>query len=296
MVPIGKLIKEIKKILDMIKFPHSIFALPFALTSYAIATKGKILPDKLLWIIVAMVSARSAAMSFNRYVDAEIDALNPRTMNRHIPQGLVNKSFALIFTIVCYMIFVFSAYKINKTCFHLSPIAVFVTAFYSYTKRFTWLSHFILGLALAIAPVGAWIAVKEEISLTSLLLAFAVFTWVSGFDIIYALQDIEFDRKYGLFSIPRFLGVEKSLILSRILHSLTFITLLLIKYLEPTLGWFYLLGVIAAGLILLREHSLIKPNDLSKIDIAFFNMNGYLSLTIFTFTAIDIFVGPLLSH
>lgn len=291
---IGRLYEETKKILDMIKFPHSIFALPFALTSYVIATKGIIDWEKLFWIIIAMVSARSAAMAFNRYVDAEIDALNPRTMNRHIPRGLIRKDFVLIFTIICYGIFVYSAYRINKTCFYLSPIAVFITVFYSYTKRFTWLSHFILGLALSIAPIGAWIAVKEKIELTPLLMGLAVLTWVSGFDIIYSLQDIDFDRSYGLYSIPRFLGIKRSLILARFLHTITFALLLSIKFVEPQLGITYIAGVLLAGLILLKEHSLIKPNDLSKLDIAFFNMNGYLSLTIFIFTSLDIFlIGKL---
>lgn len=293
MNPLVKLMENIKKVLDMIKFPHTIFALPFALTSAIIAMNGVILWDKLFWIILAMIGARSGAMAFNRWADAEIDALNPRTKNRHIPQGTIKKSFALVFSIISYGVFIYAAYRLNKTCFMLSPIAVFITAFYSYTKRFTWLSHFILGLSLAIAPVGAWLAIKEEISSTALMLSFAVLLWVAGFDIIYALQDIEFDKSYGLFSIPRFIGVKNSLILARVLHLLTFLLLLAVKLIENTLGAVYLVGVLISGVILYKEHSLLKPEDLSKLDVAFFNMNGYLSLTIFVFTSLDILITKL---
>ena len=278
------MIKGLKKLLDMIKFPHTVFALPFALTSALIAAKG--IPNfrVLFWILVAMVGARSGAMAFNRWADAEIDALNPRTKNRHIPRGEIKKHHALIFSIVSYGVFVWAAYNLNPLCFYLSPVAVIITAGYSYTKRFTWASHLVLGLALSMAPIGAWIAVKGMIEMPSVFLGIAVLFWVAGFDILFALQDIEFDRRYGLYSIPKFLGVRKSLYLARIFHILTVIFLYMVKGAVPGLGIFYDIGVLIAALMLVYEHSLVKPHDLSKLDVAFFNMNGYISLTVFLFT------------
>ncbi len=279
---------SIKKLLDMIKFPHTIFALPFALTSALIAAKG--IPDArtLFWILVAMVGARSGAMAFNRYADAEIDALNPRTQNRHIPRGEISKKSALLFSIVSYAIFVFAAYNLNKLCFLLSPVAVLVTAGYSYTKRFTWASHIILGLSLAMAPIGAWIAVKGNIELPAIYLGLAVLFWVAGFDILYALQDIDFDRRYGLYSIPAYLGVKNSIYLARMFHGLTVLFLFLVKRNVPYLGIAYIFGVLAAAILLIYEHSLVKPHDLSKLNVAFFNMNGYISVTVFVFTFLSV--------
>ncbi len=278
------MIKGLKKLLDMIKFPHTVFALPFALTSALIAAKG--IPNfrVLFWILVAMVGARSGAMAFNRWADAEIDALNPRTKNRHIPRGEIKKHHALIFSIISYGVFVWAAYNLNPLCFYLSPLAIIITAGYSYTKRFTWASHLVLGLALSMAPVGAWIAVKGTIEMPSVFLGIAVLFWVAGFDILYALQDIDFDRRYGLYSIPKFLGIRKSLYLARIFHLLTVIFLYMVKRAVPELGIFYDIGVLIAALMLVYEHSLVKPHDLSKLDVAFFNMNGYISLTVFLFT------------
>lgn len=282
-----KIWNEIKKILDMIKFPHTIFALPFALTSALIAAQGIPETQKLFWILIAMVGARSGAMAFNRWADAEIDALNPRTKNRHIPRGEISKHSALLFSVISYAVLVWAAYNLNKLCFYLSPVAILITAFYSYTKRFTWASHLILGLCLAMAPIGAWIAIKGNVETPALLLGAAVLFWVAGFDILYALQDIDFDRQYGLHSIPRFLGIKKSIYLARLFHLITLIFLIFVKEKAAFLGIFYEIGVLIAALLLLYEHSLVKPNDLSKLDIAFFNMNGYLSVTIFIFTLLD---------
>ncbi len=283
-------IDGIKKLLDMIKFPHTVFALPFALTSALIAARG--IPDgrTLFWILVAMVGARSGAMAFNRWADAEIDALNPRTRDRHIPRGEIKKEHALIFCIVSYALLVLAAYKLNPLCFYLSPIAILVTAGYSYTKRFTWASHLILGLALSMAPIGAWIAVKGNIEATPLILGAAVLFWVAGFDILYALQDIEFDRKYGLYSIPRFLGVEKSIWVARAFHAITVALLIATKEVSQVLDGVFCAGVVVAACILFYEHTLVKPDDLSKLDVAFFNMNGYMSVAVFVFTLIDVLI------
>ena len=283
----GRVIETVKKILDMIKFPHTVFALPFALTSALIAAKG--IPDgrTLFWILVAMAGARSGAMAFNRWADAEIDALNPRTKDRHIPRGEIKKEHALLFCIASYAVFVLAAYMLNPLCFYLSPIAILITAGYSYTKRFTWASHIILGLALAIAPIGAWIAVKGNIEAPPLLLGAAVLFWVAGFDILYSLQDIDFDRKYGLYSIPRFLGIERSIWVARIFHTITVALLIAVKEVAH-LGPFFCAGIVVAACLLFYEHTLVKPNDLSKLDVAFFNMNGYLSVAVFIFTLLDV--------
>ncbi len=282
------IVESVKKLLDMIKFPHTVFALPFALTSAVIAARG--IPDgrTLFWILVAMVGARSGAMAFNRYVDAEIDALNPRTKNRHIPKGEISKRAALVFAVISYGVFVFAAYNLNRLCFLLSPVAILITAGYSYTKRFTWASHMVLGLSLAIAPIGAWIAVKSNVEPPAVYLGLAVLFWVAGFDILYALQDIEFDRRYGLYSIPALLGVRNSIYLARFFHGLTVLFLFLVKKSAPYLGFAYILGVIAAAGLLIYEHSLVKPDDLSKLDVAFFNMNGYISVTVFVFTLLSL--------
>ncbi len=285
-----RVIENIKKILDMIKFPHTIFALPFAFTSALIAAKG--IPDgkTLFWILVAMVGARSGAMAFNRWADAEIDALNPRTKDRHIPKGEIKKEHALAFSIASYTLLVIAAYKLNPLCFYLSPVAIIVTAGYSYTKRFTWASHLILGLALSMAPIGAWIAVKGNIEKPALFLGLAVLFWVAGFDILYALQDIEFDRKYGLYSIPRFLGVEKSIWVARTFHAITIVFLIAVRETAGHLNGIFTAGIVVAACFLLYEHQLVKPNDLSKLDFAFFNVNGYFSVIVFLFTLADVLV------
>jgi 4-hydroxybenzoate polyprenyltransferase len=279
--------KKARIILEMIKFSHTVFALPFAFMGAILAARGIPSLEKIFWILIAMIGARSAAMFLNRLIDWRIDALNPRTKDRAIPKGLITPVQTVVFIIMSFAIFFLSAYMLNELCFKLAPIATGILILYSYTKRFTWLSHFVLGIALSMAPIGAWIAVTGRFELPAFILGLAVVFWLAGFDILYALLDIEFDKKMGLYSIPRFLGIKKSLWVSRGFH-LTMIILLLLLYPIMALGKFYLIGIIAASGLLIYEHSLIKEHDLSKINIAFFNANAYVSLCIFIFTLIDV--------
>ncbi len=282
--------KEIKTFFTDIKIEHTVFALPFAVMSAFIASGGIPQKEKIFWIIVAMVGARSWAMTFNRIADSGFDAKNPRTKNRAIPSGLLSKQKMLTFGILSILLFEFAAYSLNSLAFSLSPLALIIISFYSYTKRFTSFSHLFLGLSLSIAPVGAWVAIREEISLVSVELALAVMLWTAGFDILYSLQDLEFDRTYGLYSIPKRIGIKNSLILSKSLHMMTILFLLLIPF-SSFLGKIYFLGVILSSLFLIYEHLLIKENDLSKINKAFFNMNGIVSLTLMVFTIGDCLIG-----
>ncbi len=278
------MIKRIKIILEMIKFPHTIFALPFAFTAAVLAADGLPTWRQILWILVAMVGARSGAMGMNRLLDAEIDARNPRTKTRAIPAGLLTKAQVGAFSIASYALLVLAAYMLNHLCFILSPVVIAVLTFYSLTKRFTWASHLFLGLALGLAPVGAWAAIRGTIDFPAVILALSVLLWVAGFDILYALQDLDFDKNEGLHSIPRYLGINKSLWVSRILHIMAIAGLAAI-YRPMGLNFIYLLGVTAAAGMLIYEHLLIRGGDLKKLDAAFFNMNGYISVTIFIFTA-----------
>lgn len=267
----------------MIKFSHSIFALPFALTAALIAAGG--IPDyrELFWILVAMIAARSGAMGLNRYIDRHIDAKNPRTQNRELPSGKLRASDTLVFSLVSLGVFVFAAYMLNPLCLKLSPVVLVVLAGYSYMKRFTWGAHFVLGLALALAPLGAWVAIKGTLDPEILPLSLAVLFWLPGFDILYALMDMEFDRTHGLFSVPARFGVRRALLISRALHLISW-CFLIINGVVFGLGAIYFTGVLVAGALFCYEHSLIKHDDLSKLNMAFFNMNGYISVTVFVFT------------
>lgn len=280
---------KLKIFLDMIKFPHTIFALPFALTSAFIASGGMPEFRKFLWIIIAMVSARTGAMSFNRLVDMHIDAKNPRTKDRPLPKGLISKSAVTFYTIISFILLIFSAYMLNELCFYLSPIAIIILTGYSLTKRFTHYSHIVLGLALAGAPLGAWIAIKGLVELLPVILSLAVLFWVAGFDVLYALQDYEFDKKEGLHSIPVKFGIKNSILISRIFHILMVILLAYIYFLG-NFGFVYITGLVVISALLIYEHSLVKENDLTKLDIAFFNMNGYISVLFFIFTVIDVYL------
>lgn len=273
----------------MIKFPHTVFALPFALMGAVLAARGIPAAHKVFWIIVAMVSARTAAMTFNRMADRRLDAENPRTSDREMPRGKVTQKQALVLVLVSVALFETSAYFLNRLCLILSPVALVIILGYSFTKRFTRHSHLVLGLALALAPVGAWIAVQGSVGLPVLLLGLAVLFWVAGFDILYAIQDIAFDTESGLHSIPRFLGVGKALVMARIFHLATLLILCL-EYFVSGLGRYYLAGVLVVGGLLLHEHSLVSEKDLSRLNTAFFNMNGYISVTIFCFTLLDLLV------
>jgi len=275
--------------LKMIKIEHSLFALPFAFTSANIAANGIPAIDKILWIIVAMVGARSGAMGLNRVIDAEIDKKNPRTANREIPAGKISKKEAVLYIIISFVVYEFATIMLNKLCFILSPIPILIFILYSYTKRFTALCHIVLGIALGLAPIGAWIAINGDINSAVLLMGLGVLFWVAGFDIIYALQDIDFDKKEKLHSIPRYIGIGGSLIVSRTFHILSFLIFLYL-YKKFSLGYFYLFGILISGVFMFYQHMLIKKDDLSRVNIAFFNLNAYISITIFVFTFIDVLI------
>ena len=293
--PIARMFwKRLRLTLEMIKFEHSVFALPFALTGALLAVRegggaAGHLPFKLALIVVAMVGARSAAMAFNRIVDAEIDGRNPRTRARHLPARLLSKTFAWGFVAVSVLVFLLAAKTLNPLCFHLAPIAMAVVFFYSFTKRFTSFSHLVLGFALGMAPAAAWIAIQGSLDPRILWLTAAVTLWTAGFDIIYACQDFDFDGSEGLFSIPRRLGIAGALRAAQALHALMVVCLLaLVRGLD--LGWLALAGVAAVAALLVYEHSLVKPDDLSRVNAAFFTMNGYVSVLFFLFWAADVFL------
>ncbi len=284
--PMG-LLRNLRITLEMIKFEHSVFALPFALTGAMLAARGLPSARQLFWIVVAMVGARSAAMSFNRIVDLRLDAANPRTATRALPAGLVSVRFAVLFTVASAGLLVLAAYQLNPLCFRLSPLALALLFLYSYTKRFTWLTHLVLGLCLGLAPAAAWIAVRGSLDWPILLLSAAVTLWVSGFDIIYACQDLEFDRQAGLFSLPQRLGIRLALQVASLLH-LLMLGLLAALATVLNLGWVSLLGLAVVAALLAYEHHLVKPHDLSRINAAFFTVNGYISVLFFLFWALDL--------
>lgn len=273
-------------ILEMIKFEHTVFALPFALLSALLAARGIPEGRTVGWILMAMVGARSAAMAFNRIVDLHYDALNPRTANRALPQGILTVEQAGVFTAISAAVFVFAAWQLNPLCFALSPVALLWILAYSYTKRFTALSHLWLGLSLGIAPVGAWLAVRGAFDLVPILLSLAVMLWVAGFDIIYSLQDSQFDRRVGLRSLPQALGEARALWVSRMMHVGMLVLLVWVGQLVH-LSWGYYAGVVLAASFIVYEQSLVKPNDLSKVNMAFFTLNGWVSILLFLFTLLD---------
>ena len=275
--------------LEMIKWEHSVFALPFALCGAMLAAGGFPSIHQLLWIIVAMVAARSAAMAFNRWADAAIDAANPRTSTRALPAGHLSPAFVATFVVVSSAIFVLAASRLNRLSLLLSPVALAVLLLYSYTKRLTRWSHLVLGFALGIAPAAAWIAVRGSLDSRILLLTAAVTFWVGGFDVLYACQDYDFDRQAGLHSVPRYFGIGAALWIARAFH-LIMIALLVALLVVFGLGKFAMIGVLAVVLLLLYEHSLVRPNDLSKLNAAFFTMNGVISVLFFLFVAADLLV------
>ncbi|EST56055.1 prenyltransferase [Brevibacillus panacihumi W25] len=286
-------LRKLKIILEMIKFEHSIFALPFAFMG---AVLGSIVVEgtwptwmEIFWVTVAMVGARSAAMSLNRLIDRFIDAKNPRTVTRAIPAGLISVIEVLVFIVVSFLVLFIAAFQLNDLAVKLLPLAVFVLVLYSYTKRFTWLCHFVLGIAIGFGPLGGWVATTGQVDITGFLLFASVMFWTAGFDIIYACQDADFDRKEGLYSMPSRFGVANALLVARICHFLTFIGLVSL-YAMADLSFWFLIGVLISGAILIYEHSLVKPTDLSKVDVAFFNMNGILSVVMFVFTMIDLVI------
>ncbi len=234
-----------------------------------------------------MVGARSAAMGFNRIADREFDARNPRTKNREIPAEKISVGEATVFVIAASLLLVFAAHELNPLCFYLSPVALGVVFFYSFTKRFTWLSHIFLGLGMGLAPVGAWLGIAGRFALPPVILGLTVVAWGAGFDIIYSLQDLDYDDQVGLFSMPKSIGVKKSLLVSSALHAVAFLLLLSLRFILP-LQTIYLVGLAVVGVTLIHQHRIVKPDDLSKLNFAFFNMNAYLSVGLFLFTLIDV--------
>jgi 4-hydroxybenzoate polyprenyltransferase len=281
------LFTNIKTALEMIKWEHSIFALPFALSAAMLAASGLPTLPQVIWIIVCMVSARSAAMAFNRLADAQIDAANPRTATRAIPAGVLSGRFVAIFVLFFCLVFVLAAAQLNRLTFMLSPVALAVVLLYSYTKRFTRWSHLVLGFALGIAPAAAWIAVRGSLDPRILILTAAVTFWVGGFDMLYACQDIDFDRANRLNSVPQSFGIPRALILARVLH-ITMLVLLVALVLTFGLGKIAMAGVVAVALLLAYEHSLVSSHDLSKLNAAFFTMNGVIAVVFFLFIAADL--------
>ena len=273
--------------LEMIKFSHTVFALPFALAGALLAARGLPSAQQLFWIVMAMVGARTTAMGLNRLVDAEIDARNPRTAGRAIPAGLIGKGTTLGFILASLALLLVAAGQLNPLCLKLAPLAIFFLVLYSYCKRFTSLAHVVLGICLAAAPIGAWIAIRGQIDAPALILGGAVLFWVAGFDILYALQDLEFDRKAGLHSIPVLLGVEGSLWAARVFH-LVMLGLLLGLFATMGLGSFFMAGILVAAAMLLYEHWLLRDGNLEKLDAAFFNMNGYISIVILLSTTAEV--------
>jgi 4-hydroxybenzoate polyprenyltransferase len=286
--------KRLRLTLEMIKFEHSVFALPFALTGALLALRQDGFQTagigwKIAWIVLAMVGARSAAMAFNRLVDQRIDARNPRTAMRHLPAGLLSRGFGWAFVVATAAVFVIAAGALNPLCLKLSPAALAIVFFYSFTKRFTSFSHLVLGFALGIAPAAAWIAIRGELDVRILWLTAAVTFWTAGFDVIYSCQDYEFDKAEGLFSLPKALGIAGALRVARLLHVLMIVCLMALVY-TLHLGTLALIGVASVTALLTYEHTLVKPADLSRVNAAFFTMNGYVSMLFFVFWAADIFL------
>ena len=283
------LLKNLQVTLEMIKWEHSVFALPFALCGAMLAARGVPTVHQLVWIVVAMVAARSAAMSFNRLADASIDAANPRTRTRALPAGVLTQNFVRNFTLVSCGLFVLAAWELNRLAFLLSPLALGILLLYSYTKRWTRWSHLVLGFALGIAPAAAWIAVRGSLDPRILLLTAAVTFWVAGFDVLYACQDYEFDQHAGLHSLPRYCGIGNALWIARLFH-LSMLVLLAALIWIFGLGMLTMAGVVVVLLLLAYEHSLVSKDDLSKLNAAFFTMNGIISVIFFVFLALDLLV------
>jgi len=285
--------KKIGVFLEMIKIEHTLFALPFAFMG---AILGSVVVNSHLpswaqigWILMAMFGARSAAFGLNRMIDQVIDKKNPRTAGRAIPAGLLKNAEVIVFTIVSFILLFWAAYELSSLALKLLPIAVFMLVFYSYTKRFTWLCHLVLGLTLGLAPLGGWVAVTNSIDWVAVLLYVTVAFWTAGFDVIYAIQDMEFDKNEGLFSIPARFGIHKSLQIAKFFHVLTAIGFVVLFF-TTDLSWWYFAGMVISYIILFYEHYILSPKDMSKLQTSFFTMNSVLSIAVFVFTLIDLVV------
>lgn len=277
-----KIIKKIKnKVNDyatLVMFSHTIFSLSFALIAMLLAAEGLPSLDTIFWILVAFMGARTGANAINRVIDAEIDAKNARTANRQIPSGLMNKKEVIIFTMICFMVMVLGALQLNTLCFILSPLAIFLMTIYSYTKRFTWACHLVLGITSAAAPVGAWLAVTGKISLLPLLMGAANTLWVAGFDVIYGAQDYEFDKTHGIHSIPARFGVRKALMIARVFHALAWVILVAIGLMSKQLNVIYEIGMLVIGILFIIEHKLVSPDNLTNVKIASYQINQVISI------------------
>lgn len=264
---------------QMVKFQHSIFALPFALAGVAFAAQERgVTFWQIFWIILAMVGARNAAMGFNRIADEKLDALNPRTVSWELPRKILKRWETVLFVIFLSALFIFSAYMLNDLCFYLSPLALFIIFFYSYTKRFTWFSQLFLGLSLSLAPAGAWIAIRGDITPVPIMISLGVIFWVAGFDTIYACQDYEFDKKMELFSIPQRFGIDRALLIAKLFHIVSVLFLVLVSWFITINPYIYFGGMIVILSILLYEHHIVKPHNLTKVNVAFFHMNAIISV------------------
>mgnify|MGYP001151338861 CR=1 FL=1 len=269
---------------DLVKWEHTIFALPFAYVGAFLGARGLPTAAQAFWILIAMIGGRTAAMALNRLIDWAIDARNPRTVGRHLPRGLMSTMEVLAFTAASLGLLILAAYKLNPLCVKFLPLVVPVLVFYSYTKRFTWACHFWLGLSYVFVPFGGWIAVTGWLELAPVVLGIAAGLWVAGFDVIYATQDMEFDRREGLHSIPARFGLAAALRIARAIH-LVVVALLLILGLWLKLGYVYLVGAAIVAALLHYEHAIISPRDMSRLNAAFFNVIGYISIVFFLFTA-----------
>ncbi len=288
------MLKKIKNTLELVKFSHTIFVLPFALSAFLLAFYDKypasfgasLFYYKMIWVIIAMASGRSGAMAFNRIIDRKIDAKNKRTMERTIPKGELTTLYGVIFGVISYIMLIFSAYELNFICFVLSPFVIIFITFYSFTKRFTFFSHMVLGISMALGPLGTWLAVTGSIDYKILILGLAVVFWGSGFDILYAILDYDFDTANGLFSVPAKFGIKNAITVSRILHLLALICLVYIYFIF-NLNFLYIIGIILVTCFFAYEHFLVYKS-LNNIDTAFFTINGYISITFFVFISASV--------
>lgn len=284
---LSAVVHKIKHLSQLVMFSHTLFSLPFALIAMLLAGQGMPPIDVVFWILVCLVAGRNGANALNRYVDRRYDALNPRTADRHLPRGIVQSWEVLLLTGICYLVFIYGAYRLNPLCLMLSPVALFLFTTYSFTKRFTWLCHIVLGITCAGAPVGAWLAVTGTFAFPPLVLGAVVVLWVGGFDIIYGTQDIDFDRSNGLYSIPAQFGLKNALWIARGMHLLMVLLLVLLGYLSQ-LGFIYGLGVAISGVLLLIEHGIIDPKHRLKMNFAAYHINQIISVLLLSFFVVDL--------
>lgn len=288
--PVKKVLKKINDYGKLVMFSHTIFSLSFALISMVLAAQGLPQISTLVWILVCFMGARTGANAINRVIDAKIDAKNPRTANRQLPQGEMKAGEVIVFTAVCFSIMLYGAYKLNGLCLALSPIALFLLIIYSYCKRFTYLCHLVLGVTCACAPVGAWLAVTGEFAFLPLVMGAANTLWVAGFDIIYGCQDYDFDRENGLHSIPARFGVRGALWIACLFHISTLFCLVLIGFLVPQFGILYGIGVAAIAVMFVAEYRMVSPTNLTNVNIASYSINQLVSLTLLFFGLLDAFI------